>query len=700
MNLQSAGGRKANLRPMSKINTVRASRDGDQFHYMWAARRCLRLLHSADNLVAISIEGPSAQETKPGEFLDAGIDQIDVAEYYGSENIRDAKLVRYAQLKHSTKNPAVAWSPSGLETTIRGFSERFQELEKCFSEDDFTLCVEFYFVSNRPIATNFVEAVADAASGASTRHPNILEKLVKFTSLNGKRLSAFCRRLKLEGGYLDFWNQRADLVRETKGYLPGEDVEAPFRLKELVTRKALSESANKPSITKIDVLRALGTTEDSIFPAPSRIATAERSIPRVQEADLVAKIANANAPVILHAEGGVGKSVLTQRIEGHLPKGSVAVVYDCFGSGEYRRPSSLRHCHRGALVQIANELSALGLCDPLIPSSTADEADYLRAFAHRLKQCAEAIRAKNVLSILWVVVDAADSAELAARELGVDRSFARDLLREQLPDGVRLVLLCRTERQEFLDPPPSVLRLELNPFTHEETAAFLRKKFSNASVHDVNEFHRLTSHNPRVQATAIAQFDTLSEVLKSLGPNPTTVDDTISILLQRSINKLLDTSTGAQHVQIEAICSALAVLRPLVPVDVLASVSGVKAAAVKSFVSDLGYLLLILGNTVQFRDEPVETWFRSHFNPNKEQLGVFIGKLQPLAPGSAYVASTLPQLMLEAGQLGELINLALSSSLLPKNPIEKREVELQRLQFALKASLRCTPFRRCGETRP
>jgi hypothetical protein len=42
---------------MSKTNLVRPSRDGDQFHYLWAARRCLRLLSAQSDLVAISIEG-------------------------------------------------------------------------------------------------------------------------------------------------------------------------------------------------------------------------------------------------------------------------------------------------------------------------------------------------------------------------------------------------------------------------------------------------------------------------------------------------------------------------------------------------------------------------------------------------------------------------------------------------------------------
>ena len=673
---------------MNNSNAVRFSRDGDQFHYLWAARRCLRLLSPTDDLVAISIEDPSVRETSPGESLEAGVDQIDVGEYYGSENLREATLVRYIQLKHSTQNPTMAWTPSGLEKTIRGFSERYQEFEKC---DGFTTCIEFCFVSNRPINVNLMEAIEDAASETSSRHPNILKKLEDFTSLNGERLSAFCRLLKLEDGQEDYWLQRADLARETKGYLPGDDVEAPVKLKELVTRKALSESANNPSITKMDVLRALGTTEDRIFPASSRIESAENKVPRTQEADLVAQIVRANTPVVLHAEGGVGKSVLSQRIGLHFPEDSVTVVYDCFGNGEYRRSGSPRHRHKDALVQIANELAARKLCDPLIPSSNADNTDYLKAFAYRLKQSLKDIRAKNEQALLCIVVDAADNAEIAANEFGDERSFARTLLREPLPDGVRLVFLCRTERQDLLDPPVSVLKLELKPFTRDETSAFLRKTYSDASDDDVDEFHRLTSHNPRVQATALAQSTSLSEVLRSLGPNPTTVDDTISKLLQQTVDKLRETG-GTEQVQIDSICAALAVLRPFVPVKVLASIAGIRAAAVKSFASDLGHPLLVLGDAVQFRDEPVETWFRENFKPNEEQLSRFVAKLQSLASESVYAASTLPQLMLEAGQLSELIDLALSSSSLPRNPIERRDVELQRLQFSLKASLRAQRF--------
>ena len=644
-------------------------------------------------LVAISIEGASVRETIHGEPIEAGEDQIDVGEYYGSEDVEKATLVRYIQLKHSTQNPAKSWHPSGLEKTIRGFSERFQELEYRFGVDVLNGRVQFCFISNRPIDSSLIEAVEDVASGISGRHPDILEKLKGFTSLNGERLSAFCNLLRLEGGHDDYWLQRADLGRETNGYLPGNDVDAPIQLKELVTRNALSEGGSNPSITKMHVLRALSMTEDDIFPAPSHIASVGNAVPRAKEAALVAKIVSANTPVILHAEGGVGKSVLSQRIKLHLPKDSVAVVYDCFGNGEYRRPGSPRHRHKDALVQIANELASLGICDPLIPSSKADKTDYLRAFAHRVRQSITSIRTQNGQALLSLAIDAADSAESAAKEFGDDRSFVRDLLRESLPDGVRLVVLCRTESRDRLDPPVDALQLELEPFSQSETAVFLRRTYPDASENDISEFHRLTSRNPRVQATALAQSIPLSEVLRSLGPNPMTVYDTISALLQKAVDRLRETGGDTEKLQIDSICAALAVLRPFVPVTVLASVSGLKLAAIRSFASDLGGPLLVLGDAVQFRDEPVETWFREQFRPGREQLSKFISRLQPLASQSAYVASTLPQLMLEAGQLNELIELALSSSSLPTtNPIEKRDVELQRLQFALKASLRAKRF--------
>src|SRR5438105_8959082 len=278
---------------------VRFSRDGDQFHYLWAARRCLRLLSAASGLVAVTIEGASPVERESGNPIEAGEELIDVAEYYDSEQIAQAKLVRYIQLKHSTQNPGEPWTPSGVEKTIRGFAKRYQALTSSLGTSALTGRIEFVFVSNRPIDSNVLETVEDAANGTAPRHPGTLRKLERFAELTGPALAAFCALLYLQGKQEGYWDQRSILAQEMSGYLPDADVDAPVSLKELVTKKALSESANNPRITKIDVLRALKTDESRLLPAPCLIKLQDSPIPREQEPSLITDIVSAGTRPII-----------------------------------------------------------------------------------------------------------------------------------------------------------------------------------------------------------------------------------------------------------------------------------------------------------------------------------------------------------------------------------------------------------------
>jgi len=679
---------------MPRTNLVRPSRDGDQFHYLWAARRCLSLLMPQTGLVAVTIEGSSPGELPPGSPSLTGDEVIDIAEYYGDEDVGRARLVRYVQLKHSTRHADEAWTASGLKKTLAGFSKRYKGLLERFAADDVARRFEFWFVTNRPISTDVIETVADAASGNALRHPEELKKLEEFTELKGAELSGFCKLIRLEGRQDGLWDQRNILFQDVAGYLPDGDVDAPTQLKELVTRKALSASERDPSITKMDVLRALKTDESRLFPAPCLIKPIDNAVPREQEANLIRAIVRAEArPVMVHALAGVGKSIFAMRVGSRLPEGSVCIVYDCFGNGQYRSASGYRHRHQDALVQIANELAAKGLCHPLIPTAHADGPAYVRAFVYRLRQAVTIMRLDDPDAVLCIVIDAGDNAQMAAEEVGQSRAFVRDLLRESLPDGVRLVVLCRSHRQDMLDPPLETLRLELKPFSRAETATYLRQTFSEASEQDVDEFHRLSSHNPRVAALALSRKVSLQQTLRLLGPNPTTVESAIGSLLKDAIAKLRDSVGPIEKERIDRICAGLAALRPLIPIPVLSQISGVSAEAIRSFVLDLGRPLLVAGDTIQFLDEPIETWFREQFKPSAGAMEAFIRDLKALACKSAYVASTLPQLMLEAGQFSELVSLALTADALPEtSPLEKRDVELQRLQFALKASLRAKRY--------
>ena len=113
---------------MSDSLLVRTSRDGDQFHYLWAARRALRLLKPQSTLVALTIEGASTTEMGSQPVVEDGEELIDIAEYYGSNELATATTGRYMQLKHSTLHSGTPFPPSGLQKTIEGFATRYKAL--------------------------------------------------------------------------------------------------------------------------------------------------------------------------------------------------------------------------------------------------------------------------------------------------------------------------------------------------------------------------------------------------------------------------------------------------------------------------------------------------------------------------------------------------------------------------------------------
>jgi hypothetical protein len=398
--------------------------------------------------------------------VEEGEEVIDVAEYYGSEELAQTTAIRYIQLKHSTLRTTDPWTWSGLEKTLRGFAKRYEAFRQRSDAAAFVGKLEFSFQSNRPIGTNETDTLEDIANGAPARHAGGLAKLEEFSSLSGAELAAFCKLVTLGSRQDGLWEQRNTLTQDLGGYLADADFDSPTQLKELVARRASSEGTANPVIRKMDVLRALGTDEGRLFPAPCLIEEMEGAVPREQEPEIADGIINANrSPVIIHAAGGVGKSIISTRIHLGLPTGSLSVIYDCFGKGQYRSASTYRHRPKDALVQIANELAGKGLCHPLIPTPKADATAYVKAFLHRLRQSISSLRAENPDALLCVAVDAADNAEIAAQEIGESRSFVRDLLHEQMPDGVRLVVLCRTHRQHLLDPPPNAPSIELRPFS-------------------------------------------------------------------------------------------------------------------------------------------------------------------------------------------------------------------------------------------
>lgn len=670
---------------MAKQDSVGPSRSGDQFHYQWAARQCLGLLTGADGLVAVTIEGPSLDEGDASKSV--GDEVIDVGLYYGNEDVVAAEAIRYIQLKHSSKHAHDPWTASGLKGTIEGFAGRFKELEASLGLNALEKKVRFVFLTNRPMADDVLEALADLTAGSTApRHRQIDALLKRYGASAGSALKSFFAAFSVEAGEPDLWEQRNLLSQDLSAYLSETDTEAALQLKELVTRRATGEGTKDRSVRLYDVLQALRVSKSDLLPAPSMISEPKHMLPRAQQPDILAALLVAQRPMVIHADGGVGKSSLSAHLARAMPAGSVAVLYDCFGDGTYRQALNYRHRYRDALVQIANELAGQKLCLPLIPSHGTDPKQFMRAFVSRLKQAIDLLRARTPQASLCIIIDAADNACMAAQEIG-ERAFVHDLINTDMPDGVRFVFTCRSHRQDHLGAPLDAIAIKLESFSKAETATHLRLSYPDATEAEAAEFAFLSSDNPRVQALAMEGTPPIGEMLRALGPTPTTVQQAIGGLLTKAVNRLRAEWGPTEANQIDLICKGLAVLRPLVPISILAQIAGVPESAVRTFATEFGRPLFVKESGLHFMDEPAETWFNETFKPDAASLDAFLSKLKPLAATSSYVAAALPQLLLSAGRMDELIALALSNESLPDNPLERRDVELQRLMFALRACL-------------
>lgn len=665
---------------------VGPSRDGDQFHYSRASRLCLELLEASSDLKVVSVEGISKKDS-----VNEGIESIDLALYYGSASLPTARLVRYRQLKHSTLHADKEWTASGLRKTLKDFADRFRALVGQFGVPDVCARFAFEFETNRPLSSRVDQALADLRQGTLGRDARYISHVTGLTSADLQTFASLFRPITRVEGFLE---QRALLNRDLRAYLPDNDKDAAIALRELVARKATTEFKSNHEIRREDVLDTIGVRLDDLFPAPNVLESPQVVVPRAQMPDLVRTITESSTPVIVSADGGYGKSIVATQIGPALP-GSTTFAYDCFGNGGYRSFTGLRHRAKDGLVQLANEMAALGLCYPLIPTPKADDAAYVRAFLARVGQASAAVRSRAADAYLVLVLDAADNAEMAAEEFHDPPSFPRLLLAESFPDNVRLVLTARPHRIDKLQPPPGVVRFDLDGFTEKETGELLRIRFPNVGEAEIREFHRLTSRNPRVQRAALdlEPAAPLAHVLRSLGPSPRTVDDTIGDLLERAVRQVRHVAAQVERPQIDRICAALATLRPFVPIRIVALTAGVDEGLVRSFIHDLGRPLLLRDDSAQFRDEPTETWFQKHFRPEQEELEAFVRRLKPLAKESRYAASALPALMLSTDRLDELVRLALDDDALPENDeIARRDVELQRLEFATRAALRARRY--------
>ncbi len=658
----------------------------------------MALLLPRDELCGIAVEGLSVEDQKGAS--QATIEIADATFYYGpAPNFRDATRIEIAQFKYSIARAAAKFLASDAANTLRKFAASEAAFLSQPNQADIAKKVSYAIYTNRPIGSELVEAIAFLAQGtvpSKTKVRTQYDQILAAIPLAAEQCKAFASKLSFLGQSGDLHTVEKGNARIIADWSASSDAVARARLgelRQLVRNKAGHAGQQNNIILHIDVLAELGIAHESdLLPTPQAFAEPGPVVEREQLRPFLDGLASSNLWIV-HAAGGVGKTVFLQSAATRLAETDEVVIFDCFGGGAYRSPLDVRHRPEQGLMHIVNELACRGLCDPILPGAT-DPTEVVRRSIQRFSQAIEALRRVRPAARLVVVIDAADNAAMEARDRG-QASFPQMLL-ESLShlspsiEGLVCIATARSERRELAIGRSQCKEFALSAFSVRESQSFITERRPEATISQNEAIHRRSNGNPRVMANLIEPDRSLADV------DTIATDIDLNDLIRQRIEKAirLADDKGSTRQEVSAFLCALSVLPPPVPIDEIAAAFGITVSEVESFAADLSPLLERTRHGLIFRDEPTETLVRQSYGQQLSLLDGVVARLTNAQAFSVYAARSLPGLLFAMGRTELLRALAFDTRFPPEldSDLAKRTIRLNRLRTAVGAAAKDTDF--------
>lgn len=671
-----------------EIDKVRASKAGHAFHEAWAARTALELLPPSTDLTAITLEGFDEQDE---QNLGTGTVEIaDLVRYHGATDVARAHRVTVVQFKYSIASADTAVRAADLAATLGKFAATDAELRKTHGDDHVLAVVRYEFATNRPIHENLGKAILAVVAGThesgdiARQAGQIAQALKDYSHPSADLL----RRLELVGSKGSLTEAERAISTTLAAWSEPGDPDAEKRLlklRNLIRIKAGPGSETDKRVDRVAVLAELEVEhEDRLYPTPDAFPEVEILIQRDVLGDIATLAREAGLPLVVHAAGGMGKTVLMQGLADRLRADGPVVLFDGFGAGRWRDPADGRHLPERTLVHLANLMAGQGLCDILLP--VADVTGLLRAFRRRLAQSVETARRTRGDACVSLVLDAIDHAGLAARDTATS-SFAHLLMRSisiDPIDGVRLVASCRTERLSLATGDASHRPFAVPLFTDAEVRSLVGRRVPDASDDEIAALLTRSGRNPRCLDNLIATGRPFDPV--SFPDAPGEPQDLLDLLLRKRLTEAREAARtrGASDADIDLLLTGIALLVPPVPIEELAAAHGLIAEQVESFAADLAPLLERTPHGLMFRDEPTETLIRSSYGASQAGRDRVIAALQERQLTSNYAARALPALLTSLRDADQLIQLAYDLRV-PRgaSQVSLRDIRLSRITAAI-----------------
>ncbi len=671
------------------IDKVRASRDGHEYHEAWAARHAMQLLLPNAKLSGIAVEGLAPEDQSSA--ADEVVEIADLTFYHGGRaaTFGDADKVRITQFKYSISKRTKDFRVADAKKTVQKFAKAYGDLTLKQGARPVRDKVSFELNTNRPIYDPFLKALKALAAGKPVAGAvrTQADEFKAACGLSGGDLARFAAKCRVQSLYDTLRETKAELTRTVVAWSgDGGDALARSRLgdlKQLVRDKAGFAGDRRNVIRHTDVLAALGLSEASdLLPCPAALVDVGSVLEREQLGEAIRLVPVLNRPLLVHAAGGVGKTVFMDSLCRALSADNEVVFFDCFGGGDYRAPGDARHHPKRGLVHIANTLACRGLCDPILPG-VPDPDSLILTFRRRLEQCIKTISSGAPNGNLILFLDAIDNAAGHAhdrREQAFPVLLATSL--QSMPiEGVKLVVSSRTHRIPLQDV--AYEDFELRAFSNAETASFLRARLPDVSPVEIRVAHARSGGNARVLEYLLATGRRLldeSEIDRKLE---------LTELIQARIDRALQDAVmirGYKTADIAAFLAGLAVLPPPVPLEEYAEAQGMDVSAIESFAADLRPLLERTKYGLTFRDEPTEGLVRDRYASIQKPLRRVANNLLAMQDRSVYAARALPDLLLKLGDAKGLFKLAFNkhfpSSI--SSTVGERNIRAARLKAAIR----------------
>ncbi len=668
------------------IDKVRAAHDGHAYHETWAVRSALELLAPDTTLAAIALEGFPVEDEE--ELPSAAIEIADLVRYHGTDQIATASLVEIVQFKYSIARSDTAVRAADVVSTLRKFAQSEAGFRERHAHSLIDRVVRYSFVTNRPIHPNLTAALAalragHQADGDVGRQAHQLATAV--SGLGEAHIAGFMDRLALAGAHGSLSQANQSVRRLLADWSEPGDPESKIRLlrlRALVREKVSTAGEANKLINRVSVLAELDIDHESVlYPTPDAFPPVTHVVARPFVDAVVAAVADNVAPLLVHAAGGMGKTVLLEAVRRALEQSDFVISFDGFGAGRWRDPADGRHRAERTLVHLANLLAGQGLCDLLLPIT--DETTLLRAFRGRLEQAAAAARRLIKNARIVVILDAIDHAAMQARDTN-GRSFAHLLLQSLSVNpiaGVAIVASCRTERVDLSIGTATCRLLEVPPFSDTEARELVLARDPTATGDEIAALGTRSGQNPRCLDALL----TAGRPYDIAGPNmePSTILD--SLLAERiEAAKGAARSRGANDRDIQLILGGLAILPPPVPLEELAAAHGMHVAQTEGFAADLFPLLERTAHGLMFRDEPTETFIRKLSATNTAGREQVVEHLSNRQQTSNYAARALPAVLTALKRTEALVLLAFDRRVpATAGKVGEREIRLVRILAAL-----------------